>query len=344
MEFSSTVPWISSKAKYDKTISPRDKFASILSEPTYYSQLKTLFDPKMEIDDWKLVHCYFAFIYALRTTAEGNKFIHDRCFDIYHAEKRHWEAALNTIFMVPSLSNEFKKCTERFMQSADTRLAIPVRLLLNRLFQHRAYLRGCDFGCGLHIDLPLLASDYLPPGYQFPDSDIQNYNYPVPLSVGIGIDLYPPDLEWVKVCTSSLALTKKKADVLDHELEYLLSLRMANVEKFSTVTADIFQFTSDKVVDFIITKKMRYQHGEDKQDLIKHAISRSLKEDGYWITIAEENYHTDGHAIYLKNETDEIWSYQKQKGILVRISDRPLIEVSRRSGIIVNYDTKVFMV
>lgn len=318
---------------------PKQRFFSALSKSKYLSQFMDLIYVEInrapKVNEWDIAHCFFALIYALKTTQVYN-------FDILQAREKQWNVVLKGLFTNNSILEVFKKGMEMYMQSMNVFLTIPVRLLLNRLFQKRKKLKGYDFGCGLHIDLPILASDYLWPNYCFPPTKIQDYNYPVPISQGIGIDCNPANLEWVKTCTSALALTKEQANVIDRELDCLVNLRADNLEKFPSFQVNIFKFTPRILADFVLTKKMRYQHGEDKQILIKELINVSLKNGGYWITVAEENYFTDGHTKYFEKTNDEIWVYQKQNDKLILLCDHPLIKVSRCSGEISYYDAAFF--
>ena len=326
---------------------PYGKFFAVLAEPEHFSQFIQVVDLKknqnLPLDKWRFMHYYSAFVYALRTTSAGAQFADHSHFDLFQAEDTQWKAALHELFANQEMVDEFKSSTERHMQSTFTQLALPTRLILNRLFQdHKGELEGLDFGCGLHIDMPMLASDYIPSGYTFPANDITTFNRPVPIGKGTGVDLVPANLEWVRACTSALASTPDRAAKIDRDLEQLIALRDADLKRFPAVEADIFEFTPETPVDFVLTKKMRYQYGAERQTDILDAINRSLKERGYWITTAEENYFTDGHEEYLQREDEEIWVYQKRNGQLVRITDEPVVKVSTQTGSISGFDMDFF--
>lgn len=330
----------------DQPLSPKQRFFIALAKPETFSRFLGIVDlnkkQSLFFDESQFIHYYSAFVYALRTTEEGRKFMQSQEFDLFDSREKQWDAALNLAFTNPHVLEEFRNSTERHMQTTFTRLAIPVRLILNRLFENKGEITGYDFGCGLHIDLPALASDYVPDGYHFPPNDIQRYNMPVAISCGYGLDLNPANIDWVRACTSALQPTAEKAAGIDQELEQLIGLRTTQSKRYPLVSGNLFEFTPKEPVDFVITKKMRYQHKEDNQAAIKDSISRTLREGGYWITVAEENYFRDGHVEYLRSEEEEIWVYQKRDGKLVRLTDYPVVEVSKKTSEISGFDTRFF--
>jgi len=281
----------------------------------------------------QFLHYYSSFIFVLKSTDTGKQYMIRNNFNIDTSLIEEWAQALLFLFEDSMTKKAFQCCTEKRMQSLFPELAIPVRLILNRLFDRDTRLFGYDFGCGLNFDLPLLASDYLPYGYRLPKNSIKKFNYPVNIDKAIGIDLQEPDIEWARVCSSP---------VIERDIPTYIRLRDSYPNRFVFQKGDILDFLPENPADFVITKRMRYQFLKKDQRKIKKSIFKSLRNGGYWITVGEEDYFKKQYSHYLWSENSEVWIYQKSGRGLIKIGNKPAIEYSQKNRQITDFDIDFF--
>lgn len=325
----------------NQVLTPRHTFFKALMNPNLLALFISsigLQAKNEHFDEWQcmqdFLRYYSSFIFTLKTTKSGNEYMASHRFSIHKSSSIQWGKAIKASLGHLEMKKVFIKCAQKRMQSLFPELTIPVRLILNRLFQDKKELFGYDFGCGLNIDLPLLATSYLPYRYKMPH-ELKKYDHSVHIGKATGIDIHKPDLEWAKVCSSS----EVNRDINNY---IRLSSSFPNPDSFAFKQSDIFRFRPDYLADFIITKRMRYQFLEKDQSKIIASISRSLRTGGYWITVGEEDYFSKPNLSYFQSEKSEIWVYQKKPKGLLKITNQPVVEFSQKSRQIVDFNKKFF--
>lgn len=328
------------RGAFEPNRSALSKFYQTISQPDIFKKFASVVDVEKRYDGlstgWQS-HYFAAFNYALRTTAQGKQLAARVGFDPFGSSAEVWKSTVDAVFVDEQILNEFKLSLDRKMQSSAPHLASPVKLILNKLFVGKTDLIGYDFGCGLHIDLPFIASDL---SQIRVDKPLNKYNHPVSITKGIGVDLHPANEEWVRVCTALFARNAVEAAKVDAEFSQLVKLRESQPAAYPTIRASILDFEPAEQSDFLLTKRMRYQYNADDQENIKKSIFRALKDGGYWITVAEEEYipyYTDRGL-----KEDNIWVYQKKGDQLVRLTEKPVIGIERSSGKISSFDQNFF--
>ena len=293
---------------------------------------------------------YSSFLYTMLHSEKGRQFLSGEHPSLYRPDFNTWRSTINNLLSDDEFSHSFKQNIELNQQMIDPEAVHSIRIIVNSLNPEGKSLTIFDFGCGPNFDIPAMQTDKtaITDKFQTPD-ELKKYNKRVSISEGIGVDSNPADLDWTRICTiqhiDNIKMIKWKSAVIDELVRIKASAQNVHILRQS-----ILNFTPEKQGDVVITKWMRYQI--DDQNVVKEAVLRTLNEDGYWISVGEEEKlkaRSEGKKYDF--DSDEIWVWQKKNGRLIPVCSvpnkpRPLMKISGKvidNGKIEDFDRDFFV-
>ncbi|MFZ6034895.1 MAG: hypothetical protein ACOYUB_01975 [Patescibacteria group bacterium] len=283
---------------------------------------------------------YSAFLYSMLKTEKGRELLGQENPSLYSPGFNGWEFVIHRLLTDDEFARTFIKSTELSQQAIYPEAVFGLRVIINKLNPDNMPLRVFDFGCGQNFDLPVMQVKETAISNHFnPPEQLQQYNRPVNLSSGIGIDSnQAADIEWTKICTTQhykdRKMVKPKLDTID-ELARIRN-EASNVH---FLHQSIFDFKPVEQGDFVLTKWMRYQM--EDQDAVKKIIFDSLKDGGYWISVGEvEKLKAREKGKKYDFKFDEVWVWRKEGDRFVPVTSGPLMTLSY--GKVVNFNKNLF--